>query len=129
MTLITGFRIQVVDWPTLTNDRHASKSRMKSASLFAATSMSTFIFKPDWVALGVVNAVSAPPVGVMELASGLLASLAASTRRSWVYLPAGSIVWPSSVSTPLVSDRRSTRCGGLRTTSDHPASPSAAELD
>ena len=62
--------------------------------------------------LGVDTAVSLPPVGVTELASGLAALFGDSTKRIWVYLPAGNGVWPSSTNAPLVSDSRSTRFAG-----------------
>src|SRR5215203_5624836 len=89
--------------------------------------MSTFIFSPLWAPLGVDTAVSVPPVGVTELASGLAPLFGDSTKRIWVYLPAGKGVWPSSARAPLVRERRSTRLAGWRTTSDHPASAAAAE--
>ena len=69
---MTGFRLYWPELPRLTTDLQASKSSTTSATLSAATSMSTFSLMPDCCPLGVVSAVSAPPVGTTELASGLL---------------------------------------------------------
>ena len=126
VTAMTGFRLYWPELPRLTTDLQASKSSTTSATLSAATSMSTFSLMPDCCPLGVVSAVSALPVGTTELASGLLPVLGASTSRICVYLPAGSAVWPSSSSTPFVRLSRSTRLAGLSTTSDQPLSASTA---
>ena len=122
----TGFIKYWPELPALTNDLQALKSIAKSATVSGATVMLIFIFSPLCWPLGVVSAVSTPPVGLIELASGAAALLAASTSRICVYLPAGSAVWPSGISVPLVSVSRSTRVGAASVTSDQPLSPSDA---
>src|SRR6476619_6082229 len=80
-TRLTGFNRNRPELPSRTNDLQASKSRTKSATWLAATSMPTFISKPLCAALGVVSAVSLPPLGTRAFAVGLPASLAAGRQR------------------------------------------------
>ena len=107
-TVITGFRLYCPELPRLTIDSQTWKSSTKSATLSAAMSMSMLVLTPLCWPLGVVSAVSLPPVGVTELASGWAASLGDKTRRNWVYLPVGNAVCPSSSSKPLVRVSRFT---------------------
>ena len=76
----TGLSRYWPELPALTKDLQASKSIAKSAVVSAATVSFTFIFSPLCWPLGVVNAVSVPPVGLIELASGAAALFAARTR-------------------------------------------------
>ena len=76
--------------------------------------MFAFSFSPDCCALGVSSAVSLPPVGTTELASGVAPPFPASTRRSCVYLPAGSATSPSSTQHAVRQRQQIDASGGLQ---------------
>jgi hypothetical protein len=80
----TGFRMTLPELPARMTDSQASKSSTKSVCRPALTSMADCSFSPLCCALGVARPVSAAPVGLTALASGLAGEFSASTSRSSV---------------------------------------------
>ena len=70
-TAITGLSRCLPELPATTTDLQASKSSTKSAILLAAMSMLILVLTPDCCPLGVLRAVSAPPVAAAGFPFGL----------------------------------------------------------